>query len=118
MCFALIVDRAARNENGVFGGLLSFAPVRYFGNISNGMNLYHLFLIPMLPKLLKSMGMHTPVYIQLQAKLTPELQFARFFVVSLLTIALAALSWHSIEYPINSLKRYFPYLKSKKLRHR
>ncbi len=32
-----------------------------------------------------------------------------FSTASLLTVAIAALSWHLMESPLNELKRHFPY---------
>jgi peptidoglycan/LPS O-acetylase OafA/YrhL len=39
----------------------------------------------------------------------PEHSVARFFVLMAMSIAVASISWHFFESPINRLKRYFEY---------
>jgi peptidoglycan/LPS O-acetylase OafA/YrhL len=74
-------------------GPLSFPPVVYLGKISYGLYVIHMFV----------MYYHFPRFVPAVAHL-PSL--AGSLAV---TVALAAVSWHCIESPINNLKHRFPY---------
>jgi peptidoglycan/LPS O-acetylase OafA/YrhL len=104
--FAGLVYAAARGIGGVFGRLLDAAPVRFIGKISYGLYLYHFFLLPILPRVFRALGV---------APLRPG--FGRFVVYSAISIAIASVSWFAVEKPINDLKRYFPYLRPRPAPH-
>ncbi len=77
--------------------LLEFGPLVYLGQISYGVYLYHNF-----------MGWFTTnLFLRLDL-LLPGTELGRFFLYSTFSISLASLSWHLLERPLNSLKRYFP----------
>jgi peptidoglycan/LPS O-acetylase OafA/YrhL len=88
---------------GPVGTTLGLAPVRYLGTISYGIYVYHLLLPSLLPKVAKRLG-----HPDLLASLGDEtLAFLVFYAV--LTIVVAAVSWHCFEAPINRLKARFEY---------
>ena len=95
--FGWLVLGAADGFGGVAGRVLSAAPVVYIGKISYGIYLVHGFA----GEILLGVGIYS--------RDIPE-PF-RFLVLSGLTTAIAALSWHLMEAPINHLKRHFPYAK-------
>ena len=78
---------------GVAGRLLEARPLLYLGKISYGVYVYHLFLPDVARSLLTPLGITTP----LQAA-------AHFLVYTAATIAVASLSWHAFERPLNALK--------------
>lgn len=89
-----LIVAAANGATGLVGAILNFKPFQYLGIISYGLYvfhsfapfvLYHLAGVPKLPLPLK-----LPAF-------------------GLFTIAVAAVSWHFFEKPLNDLKRYFPY---------
>ncbi len=81
--------------SGFWGRLLSWRPVAYLGKISYGLYVYHLFIRALLNPWLIKIGVHSIVL--------------RALVDSLASIAIAAVSWHFFESPINALKRFVPY---------
>lgn len=91
-----LVSGAARGFGGVFGRFLRAASVVYLGTISYGMYLYHDLTPRVVPSLFLRLG------------IAPR--GVLFIVVLILaTVALATVSWFFYEYPINGLKRFFPY---------
>jgi peptidoglycan/LPS O-acetylase OafA/YrhL len=84
-CFWLI-GKASRGFHGWFGKFLNNNVVRYLGKISYGIYIFHNFMDYVASK------------IPLPVILYP-----------VVTIGLAALSWHLYEKPINGLKRFFEY---------
>jgi peptidoglycan/LPS O-acetylase OafA/YrhL len=96
--FVALVDLAARNTRTALGRFLALGPVRYLGKISYGIYLYHFFLRDLMPRVLRGLGLQP---------LWPGV--ALFALYTLISIAVASLSWYAIERPINNLKRYFPY---------
>jgi peptidoglycan/LPS O-acetylase OafA/YrhL len=98
-----LVSKAARGIEGIGGRLLASGPVRYLGTISYGIYVYHLLLPDLLPKLARRAG-----YPDLFAPLGDQtLPFLVFYAGA--TIAVAAISWHCFEAPINRLKARFAY---------
>ena len=93
-----VIDRAARGVGGTAGRILSFRPLVYLGRISYGVYLIHLFVPSLLYLLTSPAGLPYPTR-------NPGI----FLVFSAISIALAAMSWHWYEAPINRLKRRFPY---------
>ncbi|MEC4888415.1 MAG: acyltransferase [Nitrospira sp.] len=97
MCAAL-VSRAGRGFAGVAGMVLECSVLRYLGKISYGLYVYHAFMPLLLIPIFEMVGIPLPV---------PGA--ANFVFSTMLTLGVASLSWHLIELPINSLKRFFPY---------
>ncbi len=99
LSYIALIDSAARKSSRLFFRFLGWAPVRYIGKISYGIYLYHFFLIFFLPKAFSALG--------IQAILAGLPQFP---VYTTATVALAALSWHLVEKPINDFKKRFSYV--------
>lgn len=98
LVFAWLVSSAAVGFTGLVGRVLEFRPFSYLGKISYGIYVYHNLTPLALVPLLALFG------IQLQVP-----SMTNFLLSTLLTIAIAALSWHLLELPINNLKRHFSY---------
>ena len=96
--FSLLVWGLWAGEDSVLARFLSWKPIAYLGKISYGLYLVHLFTWELGSSLARTLP---PL-----ALLKPSLM--RF----LLTAALASLSWHLYESPINNLKKHFPYERS------
>jgi peptidoglycan/LPS O-acetylase OafA/YrhL len=93
--FGWIVLRASGGFNGVVGRFLSAKPIVYIGKISYGVYLAHGFA----GEILATFGV-------VSASL-PEP--GRFLALCGITLAVASLSWHLMERPINALKASVPY---------
>lgn len=93
-----LVTAAAIGIPGFFGRLLGKGLVAYIGRISYGIYLYHGFAPVWVSWLLNRVGLPYP-----------SDPYAQFAVLTVLSVAIAALSWHLLEKPINSLKKWFPY---------
>jgi len=87
--FLWLVDRAADGRTPFLG----WPPARYIGKISYGLYV-----------------LHHPIMWFAGPVVGGEPSVPRFFVLSALSIGLAALSWHLFEAPINALKHRVPYL--------
>ena len=95
-----LVSSASRNFTGCIGRVLSIPSIRYLGVISYGLYLYHPFAGKVARSIFQNFG------IDFWA-----LDFAFVVVLmTMLTVVGAVLSWVIIERPVNSLKRFFPYL--------
>jgi peptidoglycan/LPS O-acetylase OafA/YrhL len=95
---AWVIDRAARGVEGPVGWVLSLRPLIYLGRISYGVYLIHLFVPDLLYRLTSAANLPYPTQ-------NPAI----FLVFTAISVALAAISWHYYEAPINRLKRRFPY---------
>jgi len=93
-----LVARASEGVEGPAGKVLDFAPLRYLGTISYGIYLYHLMLPDLFPRVAKRLG-HPDLLAPLGDQTLPYL-----FFYSAATVAVAAVSWHCFEGPINRLK--------------
>ncbi len=98
LAFTGLVSKASEGFTGSVALLLNSSPLRYLGRISYGIYLYHLPAVVLVEKSLKQLGFTLP-------SIGPR----RFALAGAVTLALAALSWHFLEAPINRLKRFFPY---------
>ncbi|HKT61206.1 MAG TPA: acyltransferase [Gemmatimonadales bacterium] len=98
-----VVANAARGFAGPVGRFLDSTPVRYLGTISYGIYVYHLLLPAILPKIARRLG-HPDLFAALGDGSFPFLVF-----YGLVTIVVAAVSWHAFEAPINRLKDRFEY---------
>jgi len=96
-----IVNRATTGFTGAVKRFLEWRPLVYVGTISYGMYVYHMFLISVLSWLAVVFG---------RPDIFPNKDGLQLFIyVSLATIAVASLSWHFFEKPLNNLKKHFPY---------
>lgn len=86
-----LVAAAARGFGGRLRRVLEWRPLLYIGKISYGVYVYHLFVVKGLSALL------------------PPGILIRGFVLGGITVAIASVSWHLLEEPLNGLKRHFPY---------
>jgi len=97
IAFCCLIFFASRGIGGPVGRFLEWRPVSYMGKISYALYVYH----PLMP-LLGSFILLKTVHITLPEKSLPVSAFA-----TVLSFAVASLSWHLMEKPINDLKRYF-----------
>jgi peptidoglycan/LPS O-acetylase OafA/YrhL len=96
--FAWLVARAADGFSGWIKRLLELKPLVYLGTISYGVYVYHYFV---------------PV---VSEGLSPSHNGMNLFLyVTLVTIAVATVSWFLFEKPLNDLKRYLPYHRPKRI---
>lgn len=93
--FTPLISGAASGFTGLPGLILMQKPIRYIGKISYGIYIYH---VPV------SWLIGGSKWLYALPRFIPH--SAVFLVV---TMAVAALSWHLFERPINQLKRLFPY---------
>jgi len=93
--FAWLVLKAVLGFRGWPGRILSAAPVVYTGRISYGLYLVHGFA----GDILAAVGINS--------RELPEPW--RLLVLCVVTVGVAAVSWHLIERPINAMKDRFPY---------
>lgn len=96
--FAAIVSLAVLNWKGPVRWLLGNQVIRYFGRLSYGAYLFHLFVM-------------NGIFSWL-APIVPALQhrgWPLFLAGATLTYILASLSWFLVEHPLNRMKRHFPY---------
>lgn len=97
---ALVINFAVAGRFRLLaGGFLQHPWIVYFGKVSYGMYVYHLFMPDLFYYLAPRIGL------SVSNKYTA---FAFFF---LLTFLLSHFSWKLIETPVNDLKKYFPYFK-------
>jgi peptidoglycan/LPS O-acetylase OafA/YrhL len=90
-----LVAMASKGFSGWIGRLLELRPLVYIGRISYGLYVYHNFMPLLLSAIMARFGMIYPG------------QGARAFVLaSVATLAVASLSWHVLERPINRLKAH------------
>jgi peptidoglycan/LPS O-acetylase OafA/YrhL len=98
-----VIAAADRGVTGWAGHVLSWRPLVYCGRISYGIYAYHLFVPWALTKVFRAAGHGFPA---------PGP--ARLVVASLATFAVAMVSWHLVERPINQLKHHFPYVRGER----
>jgi peptidoglycan/LPS O-acetylase OafA/YrhL len=105
LAFMWLVAAASRDSTGVFGALLKFAPVMYLGKISYGIYVYHLLTPHVLNAITKTWGY--PAF---------EKNALGFVGYTVLTIAVASLSWFLLERPLNGLKDRLPRLRMNRVK--
>jgi peptidoglycan/LPS O-acetylase OafA/YrhL len=93
--FCWLVSSASRGFNGIAGSLLEFHLLIYLGKITYGVYVYHNFV---------------PALLSLIIGTAYDRRSLSHFILSIaVTLAVASLSWHLVEQPINNLKGYFKY---------
>ena len=95
--FAWLIGLAAHGFTGAGGRFLACRPLVYLGSISYGLYVYHATI---------------PAFLGLWGLPWPDRSLGRLFMVLVLSIVVASLSWFAVERPLNNLKRYFPYLRT------
>ena len=103
-----LVHRAARGTPAFLTRALRIRPMIYVGTISYGIYLIHFFVVTVVQRMADRFHTWLPTPTQ------PGV--ARFVIVSLISIGAAGLSWRFFEGPLNSLKKYFPYVQGAHLR--
>jgi peptidoglycan/LPS O-acetylase OafA/YrhL len=83
---------------GATGRVLELWPLLYLGRISYGIYIFHLLVPVLLATIADAVGLDYR-----------DKGFLYFVVAGSATVAIAALSWHAFEAPLNGLKRHFPY---------
>jgi peptidoglycan/LPS O-acetylase OafA/YrhL len=101
LAFVALVSKASEGFTGPMGAVFTFTPIRYLGRISYGLYLYHLPIIVVVAAVLEQLGLSTRGLIC-------------FVVSGSISLAIAALSWHRFEEPLNRLKHLFPYSTAKR----
>jgi peptidoglycan/LPS O-acetylase OafA/YrhL len=105
------VGKTARGFTGPVGRLLQLKPITHAGKISYGIYLFH----PFVGYYYERLHTHDAAFDRrlpfgrwlLVPHFGPEVMFVLY---ALLSLALAALSWSTVERPINDLRRRFGYL--------
>lgn len=92
-----LVWTASTGFRGLTGWILEMKWLTYLGTISYGIYVYHNFLPWLLDRTFKGMFR------------MPHAWFIDVLVMCGATIAVAAVSWHLFERPINKLKKHFRY---------
>jgi peptidoglycan/LPS O-acetylase OafA/YrhL len=98
LVFCWLIASASRGFTGAGGRLLTWRPIVYLGKISYGIYLYHLLVPLAFARVAPHLG-----------RTYHDKGFLNFVVTSVVTFAVASLSWHLFERPINGLKRRFRY---------
>jgi peptidoglycan/LPS O-acetylase OafA/YrhL len=103
--YGWVVYRGAIGFGGLLGGALSNPFIVYLGKISYGLYVFHHFV--------PGISRYGARWIGAEGELERSFPL-RFALNCLIMLALAMLSWHFFECPINDLKRFFPYRKTPK----
>ncbi|MBB4278885.1 acyltransferase family protein [Rhizobium mongolense] len=104
--FVLLVGCCSSGLRGAFGRLLELSPIVAVGRISYGVYLFH----PIVLSLIVKAQPWIPVNVSEQGP-------SRFVIGTTATLMVASISWLAFERPLNQLKRYFPYVRSKSFAH-
>lgn len=97
-CFliATFVLSLRHNNDSMLGKLLSLKPLAVIGHMSYGAYLVHIFLNPVVDKVIEKWPL-----------LAPFEQCPRAVAGPLLTLIVAAIMWYGIEQPINRFRHHF-----------
>jgi peptidoglycan/LPS O-acetylase OafA/YrhL len=98
IAFGWLVWQGSNGFGAPFGSVLELRPVRYVGKVSYGVYVFHYLVIGaaiLLAERYRIGYAHHGVL--------------NFLAISVVTLAIAALSWHFFERPINGLKHKFAY---------
>jgi peptidoglycan/LPS O-acetylase OafA/YrhL len=112
-CFWIIGVSVTNGFKGFVKKNLENRVVVYLGKISYGLYLYHFFMTALGPYLRWQVFLPISIHFHFTIPFSnnPYLIALWYFAV---TLCISALSWHFIEKPMNSLKRYFEYNKLNK----
>lgn len=102
----MLVGACSSGLQGAFGRLLELPPITAIGRVSYGVYLFH----PVVLSLIVKAQAWIPVSVSEQGP-------GRFVIATAATLLLASISWTIFEKPLNQLKRYFPYVRSKSQAH-
>jgi peptidoglycan/LPS O-acetylase OafA/YrhL len=91
---AWALSAAVVGFKGHYARLLGWKPLVYLGRISYGIYVYHVFVIIIVSPMLMRIGVTED-----------HLALARIAILLVVTIALAALSWHYLEQPFLTWKK-------------
>jgi peptidoglycan/LPS O-acetylase OafA/YrhL len=97
LAFAWVIALAVRGNTPLLNNVLGARLPAYIGKISYGIYVFHPFVDALYAHAVERWHVGSMHWA------------ARFSVVTIVTIGLAAISWRFFEAPINALKRYFPY---------
>jgi peptidoglycan/LPS O-acetylase OafA/YrhL len=97
-----LLSKVAAGLRGPVGTFLALTPLRYLGRISFGLYLYHFPAFLLVSKVCHTFDLPEP-----------SAGPMRLFIVGMITVPVAAFSWHFFEKPINRLKRFFPYQRAR-----
>jgi peptidoglycan/LPS O-acetylase OafA/YrhL len=97
-----LIGKASSGFGGMAGKILRLPALVYLGTISYGIYMYHNFVPTAAAMVFNAWDIHPP-----RRSLLVELYM-------LITIAVASASWFLLERPLNNLKRYFPYERSRR----
>lgn len=95
LVFVWIVWRAAHGVQGWLGAVLAHPVLRYLGRISYGLYLVHNFAPDLARALVGMIGLDADI---------ARHGVTRLLLLSAVTLACAAASWHLVEAPVNRLK--------------
>jgi peptidoglycan/LPS O-acetylase OafA/YrhL len=98
LIFCWLVGSAAEGFRGRFGRVLEWRPIVCLGKISYGIYIFHTLVQATLTAVARRVGIGYE-----------HNRFTTFLASSLVTFAIASLSWHLFEGPINDCKRHFRY---------
>jgi peptidoglycan/LPS O-acetylase OafA/YrhL len=96
--YGWIVLRASIGFQGVTGRILQHPLTIYIGRVSYGIYVFH-FFAPWIIRVINPEAMS-------------QGPFLRIILCTILTLAMAIVSWHCYERPLNRLKRLVPYSQS------
>ncbi|SEH73405.1 Peptidoglycan/LPS O-acetylase OafA/YrhL, contains acyltransferase and SGNH-hydrolase domains [Rhizobium tibeticum] len=102
----MLVGACSLGLQGGFGRFLELPPITAIGRVSYGVYLFH----PIVLSLIVKAQAWIPVNVSEQGP-------GRFVIATATTLILASISWTIFEKPLNQLKRYFPYVRSKSRAH-
>jgi peptidoglycan/LPS O-acetylase OafA/YrhL len=95
--FAGLIFGATRGVRGVLAPVANWQPLAYLGRISYGVYVYHPLMLPVAAAMLAGAGLEA----------NDDFAPGQAAVALVLTLGVAAASWHLFEKPLNDLKRYF-----------
>jgi peptidoglycan/LPS O-acetylase OafA/YrhL len=95
-----IISRASSGFSGIIGKFLELSPMVYFGKISYGIYVIHNFVPYTINRILD--------FFNLSSYSSNYKLMLISWIIS--TILLSIISWHIVEKPINSFKRFVPYV--------
>ncbi len=105
--FAWLVFRASTGFSGLGGAVLGWKPLASVGRITYGIYVYHFFLPVAYAYVFPILG-----------QAPPAKGMFNLLLSAAISVLVAALSWRFFESPVNGLKRFFEYDKSREERRR